>query len=54
MGAIVIDETEFKDVMKKLKIEVVGGLDTFKLYSADDVNSPRGKIHVVQLKFKHA
>jgi hypothetical protein len=52
MGAIIIDEMEFKDVMKKLKVEVVGGIDDFRLYNASDINSKGDKIHVVQLNVK--
>jgi hypothetical protein len=54
MGAIVIDEGEILNVMKKLKIEVTGGGDAFKLYNTSDIASKENKIHVMLLKYKHA
>ncbi len=53
MGAIIIDESEFLDVMKKLKIEVAGDGDSFKLYNTSDITSKENKIHVMLLKYKH-
>jgi hypothetical protein len=54
MGAIIIDESEFFDVMKKLKIKVTGDGDAFKLYNTGDITSKENKIHVMLLKYKSA
>ncbi len=54
MGAIIIDEEEFLDAMRKLRIEVAGGGEAYKLYNPDDIASKDNKIRVIRLKYRPA
>ncbi len=51
MDAIVLDEAEFLDAMKKLKIGVSEGVGAFKLYNTGDIASKESRIRVVPLKY---
>jgi len=54
MGAIIIDENDFINTMKKLKVEVSREQDVYKLYNSNDITSRENKIHVLMLKYHRA
>ena len=52
MGSIIIDEAEFIDTMKKLKVEVSRDQDAYRLYNQGDLVSKESKIRVMLLKYR--
>lgn len=54
MGSIIIDETEFIDTMKKLKVEVSRDQEAYRLYNQSDIASSESKIRVMMLKYRTA
>ena len=52
MGSIIIDEAEFIDTMKKLKVEVSRDQDSYRLYNQGDLASRESKIRVMLLKYR--
>ena len=52
MVSIIIDEAEFIDAMKKLKVEVSQDKDVYRLSNSNDAASMENKISAMVLKYR--
>lgn len=52
MASIIIDETEFIEAMKKLKVEVSRDQDAYRLCNSGEAASRENKISAMVLKYR--